>query len=401
MVTTERKRVAVVVAGAGARGGYEAGALSVLVPRLRAAGYEPTVYIGTSAGAINATLFAAHAHCSPAEQASRVLDLWRSICVADVFRSPVLSFPCVAAHFVGQLLRVPGMRFTHLLDTAPLRHTAENSIDIRRLRRNIIEKKLTLAVVATSGDDNRSVVFVDREDGVPVPPSDDDRPIDYVRVQMQPEHVLASSAIPVLFPAVRVQKPSGTARCFLDGGLRLNAPLKPALSLDADCLVVVATHPIRDDTTTPEPSLLPPDVDDILVQLLDIVLVDRMVEDLRTLNKINGVVPDKEVTATGRVRRKVPYLFVGPKYRETLGHLAIDIRHQHRTHSGELLHRLRQLELDLMGHFLEGDGPRRGDLLSFLYFNHEFIQASIELGQSDAQALFKGLPTGEVRWQSQ
>lgn len=190
-MTPEQTRVAVVVAGAGARGGYEAGALSVLVPRLRAAGYEPTVYIGTSAGAINATLFAAHAHCSPAEQASRVLDLWRSISVADVYRSPVLSFPCVAAHFVGQLVRVPGVRFTHLLET-------ENSIDIRRLRQNIIEKKLTLAVVATSGDDNRSVVFVDREDGVPVPPSDDDRPIDYIGVQMQPAHVLASSAIPVL-----------------------------------------------------------------------------------------------------------------------------------------------------------------------------------------------------------
>ena len=174
MVTTERKRVAVVVAGAGARGGYEAGVLSVLVPRLRAAGYEPTVYIGTSAGAINATVFAAHAHCSPAEQASRVLDLWRSISVADVFRSPVLSFPCVAAHFVGQLVRLPGVRFTHLLDTAPLRRKAENSIDIRQLRQNIIEKKLTLAVVATSGDDNRTVIFVDREDGVPVPSSDDD-----------------------------------------------------------------------------------------------------------------------------------------------------------------------------------------------------------------------------------
>lgn len=399
-MTLEQNRVAVVVAGAGARGGYEAGALSILVPRLRAAGYEPTVYIGTSAGAINATLFAAHAHCSPTEQASRVLDLWRSISVADVYRSPVLSFPCVAAHLVGQLLRVPGVRFTHLLDTTPLRRKAENSIDIRRLRHNIIDKKLTLAVVATSGDDNRTVVFVDREDGVPVPPSDDDRPIDYVGVQMQPEHVLASSAIPVLFPAVRVQKPSGTARWFLDGGLRLNAPLKPALSLDADRLVVVATHPIRDDTTTPEPGPLPPDADDILVQLLDIVLVDRMVEDLRTLNKINALVPDKKVTATGRLRRKIPYLFVGPKYRETLGDLAIDILHRDRKHSGDLSYRLRELELDLMGHLLEGDGPRRGELLSFLYFNHEFIEASIELGQRDARALFKGLPSGDVRWQS-
>ena len=201
-----------------------------------------------------------------------------------------------------------------------------------------------------------------------MPSSDDDRPIDYVGVQMQPEHVLASSAIPVLFPAVRVQEPSGTGRWFLDGGLRLNAPLKPALSLDADCLVVVATHPIRDNTTTPEPNPLPPDVDDILVQLLDIVLVDRMVEDLRTLNKINALVPDKAVTATGRLRRKVPYLFVGRQYRETLGHLAIDILHHHRRHSGDLLHRLRQLELDLMRHLLEGDGPRRGDLLSFPVF---------------------------------
>ena len=54
-----------------------------------------------------------------------------------------------------------------------------------------------------------------------------------------------------------------------------------------------------------------------------------------------------------------------------------------------------------MGHLLEGDGPRRGDLLSFLYFDQEFIQASIELGQRDAQALFKGFPAGEVRWQSE
>ena len=293
------------------------------------------------------------------------------------------------------------MRFTHLLDTAPLRRKVENSIDIRRLRQNIIEKKITLAVVATSGDDNRTVVFVDREDGVPVPPSDDDRPIDYVGVQVQPQHVLASSAIPVLFPAVRVQKPSGSAGWFLDGGLRLNAPLKPALSLDADCLVVVATHPIRDNTTTPKPDPLPPDVDDILVQLLDIVLVDRMVEDLRTLAKVNALVSDKEVTATGRLRRKVPYLFVGPRNRETLGHLAIDILQYHRTHSGDLFHKLRQLEFDAMGHLLEGDGPRRGDLLSFLYFDKDFIEESIELGQRDAHALFEGLPTGEVRWQGE
>jgi len=66
-------RVAILVAGTGARGGYEAGALSMLVPRLRAAGREPSVYVGTSAGAINATLFAAFAHLPPPTKLVRFL----------------------------------------------------------------------------------------------------------------------------------------------------------------------------------------------------------------------------------------------------------------------------------------------------------------------------------------
>jgi NTE family protein len=165
-------------------------------------------------------------------------------------------------------------------------------------------------VVTTSGDGDRTVVFVDRDDGVPVPANDDERPIDYVGVRMRPEHVLASCAIPVLFPAVPLCKPSGSAGRCLDGGMRLNAPIKPALALEADALIVVATHPMRDTTTTPHPGGLASDVDDILVEFLDIVLVDRMVEDLRTLAKINALMPEDGAiaTVTGRLRKKVPYV---------------------------------------------------------------------------------------------
>ncbi|HYB36448.1 MAG TPA: patatin-like phospholipase family protein [Mycobacterium sp.] len=131
------KRVAIVVGATGARGGYEAGALSVLVPRLRAAGCEPRVYIGSSAGAITATLFVALTHLPPADQARQVLDLWRTISVSEVYRSPLITLPGVAAHLVGQLLRLPGVRLTRLLDTAPLRRTAQQAIDLQRLRDNI------------------------------------------------------------------------------------------------------------------------------------------------------------------------------------------------------------------------------------------------------------------------
>jgi len=206
----------------------------------------------------------------------------------------------------------------------------------------------------------------------------------------------------VLFPAVRVRKPSGSTGWFLDGGLRLGAPLKPALALDADALVVVATHPMRDTTTTPQAGGLAPDVDDILVEFADIALIDRTVEDLRALDKINALVPERELvaTASGRLRKKVPYVFVGPAHRETLGRLALEILHSKPRCCGGLAARLRQLEMRLIAHALTGDGPRRGDLLSYLYFDPEFINASIELGQRDANALFDAVPATEVPWRT-
>ena len=268
------------------------------------------------------------------------------------------------------------------------------------MRDNIADHGLILAVMTTSGTDDRTIVFVDRDDGVPVPGSDDERPLDYVAVHMQPEHVLASCAIPMLFPAVRVRKPSGSPGWYLDGRLRLHAPLKPALALDADALVVVATHPMRDTTTTPQAGGLAPDVDDILIEFVDSILAERMVEDLRTLDKINALLAEDALvaTATGRLRKKIPYVFVGPAHSQTLGRLALEVLHRQPRYSGALAPRLRQLELRLMAHALEGDGPRRGDLVSYLYIDQEYIRACIELGQRDANALFNGVPANEVPW---
>jgi hypothetical protein len=103
----------------------------------------------------------------------------------------------------------------------------------KRPRNNTSEDSLTLAVVPTSGTDNPAVVFVDRQDGVPVPANDDERPINYVGVRIRPQHVLASCAIPVLLPWVR--KPSCSTDWYLDEVL-----LKRALALDADTDLFVA-----------------------------------------------------------------------------------------------------------------------------------------------------------------
>jgi NTE family protein len=400
-VSDSPSRVAVVVAGAGARGGYEAGVLSVLVPRLYHAGVRNLMFVGTSAGAINATIFAALAHLPPAEQAQEALQIWRSITVSDVFRSPTVGVPGIAAHVSGQLLRIPGLQFTHLLDTEPLRRTAERVIDWNQLRDNIASRRATLAVVATSGADNRSVVFVDRGLAAPVPPPDDQRPIDYVAARITAEHVLGSSAIPIAFPPVHVSEPKPWDGWYLDGGVRLNAPLKPAIALGADAIAVVATHPEIDPATTAPTASPPPNVYDVVVRLMDATLVDRMVEDLRTLIKVNTLGDSTErVTATGRPQKTIPFLAIAPPARATLGQLAEQIFQKQRERWQGVVPTFRQAELRMLGRAVGGGGLRRGDLFSYLYFDPEFIEASIELGRSNAEAVFEGLPPDQLPWQT-
>jgi NTE family protein len=397
--------VAVVVAGAGARGGYEAGALSVLLPRLAAAGATPELFVGTSAGAINATLYAAVAHLPAAGQAEPVLDVWRNIHVDDVFRSPLVTGLGTAGRWAAQLMRVPGMRLTGLLDTEPLHRLARTAVDWPQLRTNLDAGRAALAVVATSGDDNRTVVFVDRSGDQPLPPSDDARPIDYRAAHIGPDHVLASSAIPVAFPPVRVPDLDGSReRWYLDGGVRLNTPLKPALALGADAVVVVATHPAFDPGHhTPHAfSDQPPDVDDTLVRLMDATLVDRMVEDVNTLAKVNLLVAAADAAGGSAAKHSVvPFLLVGPRDRGTVGRLAAEVFDRTPDAAGRIRRIASGLDVRVLGRLLQGDGPRRGDLLSYLYFDPEFMEASIDLGRRDAGRLFRGVPAGEVPWRTE
>ena len=195
-------RVAVVVAGAGARGGDEACVSSVLVPAPLPRGCaEPDVRRHQRWRDQRDDLRRPGPPATGRAGATGAADLaqdhrFRRVPVPD--RRVSRHRP---ARVSGQLLHIPGLQFTHLLDTEPLRRTAERVIDWNQLRDNIASRRATLAVVATSGADNRSVVFVDGGLATPVPPPDDQRPIDYVAAHITAEHVLGSSAIPIRLPA--------------------------------------------------------------------------------------------------------------------------------------------------------------------------------------------------------
>lgn len=380
------RRLAVVLAGGGARGAYEAGVLAGLLPHLEDAGIRPTLYIGTSAGAINACLFAAHAHRPAREQAEAVLAVWRGIGVGDVFRPVLRTAIPTTAQWAGQRLGWPGARLRALVDTAPLWSTARERVPWAMLRANLDAGAAGLAVVATSAATGRSVVFVDDPTGPALPAADDQRPIDYVATGVSVEHVLASAAIPVLFPPVQVAAPPEAAGWYADGGLRLNAPLKPAIALGADALLVVATHPAVAPTAGAQDSGHEPDVDDSIVAVIDAALVDPMVEDVRTLAKVNALLEGQrqQRSASGREYVEIQFVFVGPAARGTLAAEATLAYQDRFSGVRGALRGLAQPDLPLLARMVTGDGDRRGDVLSYLLFDRGFVDRAVALGSDDA-----------------
>ena len=126
-------------------------------------------------------------------------------------------------------------------------------------------------------------------DGGDPPGQDPTRGIDYVGTVMASEHVRASAAIPGIFPAVRVARPATAAGWYFDGGTRLNTPIKPALALGADRVVIVALNSIA----AAPPQLAGQDRPDALegaAQLIQAVLVDPLVNDVPHLAMVNELV---------------------------------------------------------------------------------------------------------------
>jgi NTE family protein len=359
-----------VAAGAGARGAYEAGALSVLIPWLDERGLRPSVFVGTSAGAINAGLLAATAGLPAAESAQTLLDFWTTIRVDDVFRAPLLSGPGTAFRYLGQVAGLRGAGVTSLLDNAPLVAFSQRVFESYgpMLRANVERGAVHALAVAATDAAQRTAMFCDLAAGVALPKSSSGRAIDYRRARVTHEHVLASSAIPALFEPVELE-----GEWFTDGGVRLNVPLSPALKFDPTHVVVIATHPATYPVRAAAAEPHRPDVVDSAAAVLSSVLADRMVEDLHTLDKLNRLAAQAPESDVRRIKR----LFVGPDRRDQLGQLAA-ARFGDRERGG----------FDALGtiHRLVGPGERAaGEILSYLFFDPAFASAAIELGREHAQ----------------
>ncbi|MEE2034224.1 patatin-like phospholipase family protein, partial [Rhodococcus chondri] len=134
--THGRRRTALVVAGAGARGAYQAGAITTLLPRITRHYAAPRILVGTSAGAINVVGLAAFADEGLPTAAEQLVDLWTGVVSSDVYSS-VHSVLGTGAAFLGQAIGLPRMRLVSLLDTTPIRGLLQGLVPWTRLHENI------------------------------------------------------------------------------------------------------------------------------------------------------------------------------------------------------------------------------------------------------------------------
>ena len=352
--------IALVLAGGGMRGAYEAGVLSALGPELDRRGERIEIIAGTSIGCWNGAVFASQAHRSMSEAADALVDFWGQLGYRALLE-PV-------APTVGHLLLagLPPQPLRTVLDTTPMGPTLRRLIDFDQLARNVDDRTGPLtatAFVATSYATTRSVVFHAGR----AKPQPSGEPIDYIETSLRDVHVRASSAIQAAFPAVNVPGPDGTAHWYGDGGARLNFPLEPALAMGAKSVIAIGLNSgvtLATDVMESEPF-----VSDGSAQMQQIALDDQLRTNIAWLSSTDGA-------------QATPYIFVAPQDRFAIGRIARDV--YNRFYTGEDGLR-RDPDVALLGRiYRAGDSLTNGEHCSYLFPAREFIQELIALGRADA-----------------
>jgi len=355
---------ALVLSGGGARGAYQVGVLRQIARQHPEFSFP--IITGVSAGAINAAFIASHRE-DMAEATEQLAQRWSTLSTSAVMRTDVPSL-------LGNALRIAGTMATGgsriapptrgLVDTKPLRRFLETLVKPENIEANIRDGRLqALAVSATSYRTGDSITFVQ---GSP-------ETVMWNRFRRQSradrigvDHVLASAAIPLFFPAWRVE-----GEYFGDGSLRQPYPLAPAVHLGADRVLAVSsrfTNTTQVDDSEPGPY---PSTARILGLMLNSIFLDQLDADAERLERVNQLLQRVEPKQRWRLpEREVELLVLRPS--RDIGRMAA-------LYERKLPRALR--------HLVRGLGTRRGsgsDLLSYLLFVPEFLSDLIALGERDA-----------------
>lgn len=360
---------ALILPGGGARAAYQVGVIRALATIHHSRERNPyRILCGTSAGAINAAALASRAD-NFRESAEWLEYLWMNLSTDSIYRSDWSGVARNAWRLLISLFNagIAVGRPVGLLDNAPLRELLAKNIDFPAISGQIRDGHLdALSVTAMNYTQGKSICFFQggpehagwqrwRRQGVPTP-------IDIA-------HVMASTAIPTIFPPQRIGQ-----HYFGDGALRQLTPISPALHLGADKVLIVPANGHRREYAKHIRKIHSPAFGQIIGHLLNSAFVDSIENDIERLERINELIRlmPKKKSVTGHQLRVIDAMVISPS--EDIDSLA-----------DEHVHQLpRSIKT-----FMRGTGSRYSggvNIASYLLFTHSFAQRLIQLGYNDGMA---------------
>lgn len=364
---------ALVLSGGGARAAYQVGVLQAIAELIPEESPPPfSIICGTSAGAINAVALAAH-EGSFKESVTSLASLWENLDIGQVFHYGWTDIFKGLAYLGLSLLNEGVGRTTpiSLLDNGPLWNLLGSSIRFENIAKAIDDNRLDAVCLSATGyTSGESVNFFQgksdlcgwgrfRRVGIPT--------------QLRLEHLLASSAIPTIFPAVRIER-----EYYGDGAMRQLAPLSPALHLGADSLFVIGVSGNRNSPRATR-KMAPknsPSMGQIVGHMFNSAFVDAIESDMEHMERMNeliALIPEEERIRQGINLRIVNNIEIEPSY-------PIDVI------AGR---NVRYLPSSLR-FFMRATGSTAksggATAASYLLFNQQFIRELMLLGYNDGMA---------------
>jgi NTE family protein len=365
-----REDLALVLTGGGARAAYQVGLLASIARRFP--GLRIPILTGVSAGALNIAYLAAHPG-TLAEAVGGLVELWRGLTPARIFRADAPSLGWNAMRWATRLASgglAPWPEVRSFLNTRPLRDLLESTLAVTDggalagIEANLGRGTLTAVAISTTNySTEQSVIWVQgaRCQMWTRPQRK------AVRGTLSVDHIMASVALPFLFPAVRI----GDA-WHGDGGIRLTAPLSPAIHLGAGRILAISTRyiPTREEADRPSVVGYPPpaQVAGILLNAIFLDVIDEDALHLRSVNQLLERLPEP----TSKNLRRIELLVLRPS--RDLGAVALE-------YERGLPPAVRFMTRGLGAHETVS-----ADLLSLLLFHPGYLTRIMEIGAADAEA---------------
>lgn len=364
---TNDKKIGLVLSGGGARAAYQVGVLKAIIRLLPQDTPNPfQVISGTSAGAINAVALASYAsHYRQGIQ--RLEHTWKNFSCDQIFRSDFLTvLKWSSKFFLNTFFGYKAGDPVSLLDNSPLRQLLKKMILFENIQKSIDNQDLhALCVTASGYASGESVSFFQGHKSIKN--WQRLRRIG-LRSRINVEHLLASSAIPAVFPAIQINR-----EYFGDGAIRQLAPISPALHLGADKILVIGVSGQAHKRKPREQMKHYPSMAKIMNHMFNAAFLDSMESDVERLSRINNTIskiPEKIMDEQQINLRPVEILEINPS--ESIDDIAA-------RHARELPKSLR--------FFLKGSGTTHksgAGVLSYLLFERGFCRELIQCGYDDA-----------------